>query len=96
MPDFLNRLHICTISHQDIDGYYRVTAKGTLSPSMCDSCGYEDFYKHGSQHQEYMDAPMHGTAEQLQSLGDGGNVVGQHLVEDAFSTTIDNCQIAVG
>jgi hypothetical protein len=39
---------------------------------------------------------LKSTAEQLKSLGDGGNVVGQFLVEDAFSTTIDNCQIAVG
>lgn len=60
MPDFLNLPHIRTISQVDNNDHYRVTVEGILLPTTCESCGQNDFYKHGSQHQEYMDTPMHG------------------------------------
>ena len=60
MTDLLKLPYLQTISCIDNGNHYRVTASGTLEPSSCDSCGQNDFYKHGSQHQEYMDTPMHG------------------------------------
>lgn len=60
MTDFLKLPCLQSISCQDNRDHYCVTASGTLEPPVCDSCGQDDFYKHGSQRQAYMDIPMHG------------------------------------
>ncbi len=60
MTDLLKLPYLHTVSCQDNSDHYRVTASGTLEPSVCSSCGHTSFYGHGSQRQAYMDTPMHG------------------------------------
>ena len=60
MNDILKLNYLQTLDCQDKGNYYHFSASGTLDPGSCDACGQNDFYKHGSQPQTYMDTPMHG------------------------------------
>jgi transposase len=59
MPDFLNLQGLRALHAEDIGDYYQVEAEGGVIPTACPTC-HNALYRHGSQRQVYMDAPMHG------------------------------------
>lgn len=59
MPDFLHLSGLRTLNAQDQGDHYLVEAEGGMVPTACPTCS-SALYRHGSQRQAYMDAPMHG------------------------------------
>lgn len=57
--DFLRLPHLRTLEVEDHGDHYEVLAEGGVDPTACPACG-NGLHGHGSQDQEYLDAPAHG------------------------------------
>lgn len=59
MSDILNLPHLKAKAVEDCVDHYCIQAGGDVVPTACPACS-SALYRHGSQHQTYMDTPMHG------------------------------------
>lgn len=60
MVDMLNLPHLKVAGVHDQGDHYRIEAAGDVAPATCPNCGHAPLYRHGTQQQVFMDAPMHG------------------------------------
>lgn len=58
--DILNLPDLRADKLNDYGSHYRVSAISSIELQVCPHCGHDGFYGHGSQHQQYMDTPIHG------------------------------------
>ncbi len=58
--DILNLPNLRARKTNDLGNHYRISADNLAEVQCCPHCGNEEFYKHGSQYQKYMDTPIHG------------------------------------
>lgn len=65
MHDILHLSHLRALSVQDCGDHYQIEAAGNVEPTACPSC-QSALYRHGSQRQTYIDAPIHGKRVMLE------------------------------